>query len=463
MNAVGLDTEHLWDQVLEFIEEGRVIPVIGPELLMVEINGASTLLYGYLAEQLARRLHLSPEPEDTLSGVTCRYIAQGRDREDIYPELKRVMSELPELDLPAPLEKLAEITPLKLFVTTTFDNLLADALDKVRYGGQAKTQVLAFAPDSGSSESSKDLAGPIDQLDRATVFHLFGRLSAVPDYAVTDEDVLEFMHALQSRTTRPEGLFDALVRQNLVVIGCPLSGWLARFFVRIGKRQRLVMAGGKTDVLVGDLLQRDTSLVYFLRHFSSRTKVFPGGAVAFVDELHRRWMESHPAARASTSTTVDQTDASMDKMQSGAVFLSYASEDRPVVIIIRDALEKAGIDVWFDRNPEALRVGEDFAAKIKANVDQCSLFIPIISHNTLTQRPRFFRTEWNHARQVALRFPDNMRFIIPVAVDDTPPDSAAVPEDFRKLHWERLRGGQTTPEFVDEIKRLYRQYQRALA
>ena len=74
-------------------------------------------------------------------------------------------------------------------------------------------------------------------------------------------------------------------------------------------------------------------------------------------------------------------------MRAGAVFLSYASEDRPAVILIRDALEQAGIDVWFDRNPEALRVGENFESKIKTNINQCSLFVPIISRNTLTPKP----------------------------------------------------------------------------
>jgi hypothetical protein len=114
--------------------------------------------------------------------------------------------------------------------------------------------VLAFSPGS-----TNDLPVALEQLDRATVFHLFGKLTAVPEYAVTDEDVLEFMHALQSRTSRPERLFDALIKQNLMVIGCPLSDWLGRFFVRIGKKERLVISNGKTDFLVGDQLQNETN------------------------------------------------------------------------------------------------------------------------------------------------------------------------------------------------------------
>ena len=457
MDTINQNTERLWDQLLQFIDEGRVIPVLGPELLRVEINGQNVLLYHYLAERLAQRLQLTPEPEDTLNAVVCRYLAQDRDnqREDIYPALKQAMPPLSEFKLPESLLKLAAIQPFKLFVTTCFDPLLTHALNQVRYGGQEKTQVLTFSP-----ESTKDLPGPVEQLDRATVFHLFGNLSAVPDYAVTDEDVLEFMHALQSKTTRPEKLFDALVKQNLIIIGCPLSDWLGRFFVRIGKRERLAISRDKTDFLVGDQLQNDANLAVFLRHFSSRTKIFPLSSIEFVDELHRRWTKAHPASILPAKAIDD--DASTDKMQAGAVFLSYASEDRPAVMLIRDALEQAGIDVWFDRNPEALRAGDNFEAIIKTNIDQCSLFIPIISQSTLTPKPRFFRTEWNYAQDLAGRYPDNWRFIIPVAIDDIPPDSTAVPEKFRKLHWERMTGGQASAEFVVEIKRLYRDYQKNL-
>ena len=454
---VDKNTERLWEQLLDFIADGRVIPVIGPELLMLDLGGEMRLLYSHLAKQLANRLQIDFEPADTLNKVACRYLSQGGQREDIYPELKRVMPPLSEIKLPETLVKLAEIRPLNLFVSTSFDPLLTHALNQVRYGGLEKTEVLAFSPGSNN-----DLPVAMEQLDHATVFHLFGKLTVVPEYAATDEDVLEFMHTLQSRTSRPERLFDALSKQNLMVIGCPLSDWLGRFFVRIGKKERLVISSGKTDFMVGDQLQSETNLAEFLKYFSGRTKVFPMASIEFVNELHRRWMELHPPTlQPAKAMGLPESDA--DKMQTGAVFLSYASEDRPAVIMIRDALEQAGIDVWFDRNPEALRIGENFAVKIKTDIDQCSLFIPIISRNTLTEKARFFRTEWKHAQDLAERYPDDKRFIIPVAIDETPPDASAVPEKFRSLHWERMQGGQAPVEFVNEIKRLYRDYQRTLA
>ena len=324
MALLAVDTERLWDQVLQFIEEGRAIPVVGPELLTLEAGGRTAHLYGYLAERLAKQLRITSSSGDTLNTVVCRYLAEGGEIEDIYPALKRVMPPLDELSLPAALIKLAEIRPLKLFVSTTFDPLLAQALNRVRYGGQDKTQILSFSP-----TSTQDLPREAEELDRATVFHLFGRLSAVPDYAVTDEDLLEFMHALQSKTGRPERLFDAMVGSHLLIIGCAFSDWLARFFVRIGKRERLSLARGKTDVLADERTQQDSNLIYFLQHFSTRTKVFPGGAVAFVNELYSRWTAAHPQGTQELKS-FEQARAP-DGMERGAVFLSYASEDRPAV------------------------------------------------------------------------------------------------------------------------------------
>ena len=454
------NTDRLWKQLLNFIEEGRVIPVIGPELLILNIKGKTTFLYAYLAEQLANRLEISFEPTDTLNTVVCRYTSQGGEREDVYPEIKRAMPSLTKDQFPETLVKLAEILPLKLFVTTSFDPLLAQVLNQIRYGGSESTQVLEFYP---GSDSDNDLPVELKELDRATVFHLFGKISAAPEYAVTDEDVLEFMHKLQSRTSRPARLFDALIKQDLIFIGCPLSGWLGRFFVRIGKKNRLVTSSGKTDFLAGDQFLIESNLAEFLQNFSRRTKIFPIASIEFVNELHQRWKELHPTSPAAPDPTPLPNPIPLTSMHNGAVFLSYASEDRPAVMLIQDALEQAGIDVWFDRNPEALRPGDDFENKIKTNIDKCSLFIPIISQNTLTPRPRFFRKEWDYAQDVSIGYPENWRYIIPVAIDDTPPDTTAIPEKFRKLHWERMQGGKTPMEFVNEIKRLYRDYQRNLA
>ena len=449
-----IDVERLWEQIIRLIDEERVIPVIGQELLTLKMEGRPIHLYAFLAQRLARRLDLPGDPANypSLNQVACQYLANGGDIADIYPDIVSVMPTPADLALPESLRKLAAIRPFKLFVTTTFDPLMARALDEERFGGAAKTEIIAYAP-----ERNQDLPCEIARLERPTVFHLFGRISAAPEYAVTDEDILEFMHALQSKERRPARLFDELGRQNLLVIGCAFSDWLKRFFLRLSKGERLSVSR-KIDFLCDEYTQDDSGLVFFLQHFSKRTRVFPGSAIEFVDELHRRWTESHPAVAVPKEAPALRPGTGAN-MTHGAVFLSYASEDRAAVEIMTHALEAAGIDAWFDRRE--LHLGDAFEAKILANIENCSVFIPVISQSTLTENPRFFRKEWRQAEQVALQMPPNRRFIAPVAIDDTAVTAEALPKGFRDLHWMRLPGGETTSEFVAEIVKLFRAYQKS--
>lgn len=442
-----------WDQLLQFIEERRVVPVLGPDLLVAEAGGRSVYLYSLLAERLAEYLEIPGDDlpaTGALHEVACRFLSRNGQIEDIYSGLKRIFPSVESFPLPKPLLQLAEIRPLDLFVTTTPDPLLQQALDQVRFGGQPRTQVFAYSP---SAVQDLEETAPSD---RPAVFHLFGRLSAVPEYAVTEEDTLEFVHALQSESRRPNRLFDELDRRQLLLLGGGFPDWLARFFLRTSRRERLWLVRGRTDVVADARMRDDPSLVAFLKQFSSRTRISSQGAVEFVDELHRRWTERHPVQQAAEPVRA----RTPQEMEPGAVFLSYASEDRPLVEALKEELERAGVDVWFDR--DALEGGDEYERKIRRNIESCSLFVPILSRHTLTSRRRFFRLEWDWAERVAVQAPPNLRFIVPLAVDDIAPDDPALPERFRRLHWERLAPGHPNPGIVETLKRYFRDYQRSV-
>jgi hypothetical protein len=180
----------------------------------------------------------------------------------------------------------------------------------------------------------------------------------------------------------------------------------------------------------------------------------------FIDELHDRWTAAHPqtlpaAASESVSTsTVPST-------QAGAVFVSYASEDKSAAEKIKDALERAGVDVFFDRDD--LQSGNDWEAKLRRSIRQCSLFVPVISQTTLVRDRRFFRLEWNLAVDEAMMasFLDEEAFLLPVVIDNTTIEDADVPSKFRAIQWQSLPGGETTPEFVSRVLQLYRKYQKS--
>ena len=136
----------------------------------------------------------------------------------------------------------------------------------------------------------------------------------------------------------------------------------------------------------------------------------------------------------------------------GAVFLSYASQDAAAAQRICEALRADGIEVWFDQSE--LRGGDAWDGKIRDQIHDCRLFIPIISANTERRDEGYFRREWALATDRTRDMVHKRTFIVPVVIDGTPERGASVPEKFHELHWTRLEGGGTQPAFVQQIRRL---------
>jgi TolB-like protein/tetratricopeptide (TPR) repeat protein len=137
---------------------------------------------------------------------------------------------------------------------------------------------------------------------------------------------------------------------------------------------------------------------------------------------------------------------------SRGVFLSYASQDAQVAELIGESLRAAGIEVWFDRSE--LRGGDVWDQKIRQQIRDCALFVPLISANTAARGEGYFRVEWALAEQRAQRMARNRTFIVPVCVDSTPEGGADVPEAFTRVQWTRLPGGKVPPQFPARIAAL---------
>jgi len=451
LSAHDLFDDDAWDDLLNYIEEKRVIPIIGPDLLRVQTDRGLRPLYEWLAEKLAAKLSVDPSvlPQPlTLNDVVCAYLGQRGRREEAYTRLRSIMREV-EFEPPLALRQLAQITDFDLFITTTFDPLLEKAVNLERYGGQPTAEVIAYAPNRVA-----DLPTERSQLQRAVVYHLLGRLSASPTYVVSDEDMLEFICALQSEHLTPEKLFHELEHNHLLLIGSDFSNWLARLFLRMAKRKRLSDPRDVGEVLADDHTMKDDRLVAFLQQVSVRTRVY-GGAEAFVAELHARWTKRQGGTpSASGPSVVPQRFLPPSReMPEHAIFISYAREDLPAVQRLKAAMDAAGLTTWFDL--DRLEGGDDYDRKIRANIGRCSFFVPVISATTQRRHEAYFRREWSYAVDRSLNIAEGGVFILPVCIDDTPESQALVPDKFRALHITRMPGGEPTPEFLRRLKDLF--------
>jgi hypothetical protein len=175
------------------------------------------------------------------------------------------------------------------------------------------------------------------------VYHLFGRVSASPTYVLSDEDLLEFICALQSEHLAPEKLFHELEHNHLLFIGSNFTNWLARLFLRMAKRQRRSDPRDVGEIMADNTTSQDERLVSFLQQVSVRTRIYVG-AERFVDELHRRLAARRKLAAQAPAAAGPQRFAPPARdMPDNAVFLSYARDDLAAVPITyaQDDLERA--------------------------------------------------------------------------------------------------------------------------
>lgn len=459
--ALELDLDDFWEDFLSYVEEHRVIPIIGPELLVVRVGGEEKLLYRVVAERLADKLRVNMRDSVAVWGlddVVSRYL-QGRGRrEELYPRVRAIMKDLlGEIEVPEALLKLARINSFDLYLSLTCDNLLATAIDNERFGGAERTQQIGYAPNKIA-----DLPAARDELTTPVVYSLLGKLSVAPEYVITEEDLLEFLCALQSDVKRPHLLFDSLQTSHLLFLGCSFPDWLARFFIRIAKNRQLSQQRGESELIVNPRVASEEQLVLFLENFSYGTRILSMEPLAFINELSRRWEERHPSVAANLPLTLPREDEkdveALPDLPAGGVFISYAKEDVAAVSRIRAALEDLGLDVWFDC--DRLEAGDLYDRKIRNNIKVCSLFVPVISRNTERRLEGYFRREWKLAEERAWSIADGVPFILPVVIDDTPPYESKVPECFLKAQWTHIADGQPPAEFETRLVKLVRDYRK---
>jgi TIR domain/SIR2-like domain len=447
------------DTLVEFMAEGRVIPIIGADLSIIEAKGTKKTVYQLLAERLAVQLAIPANrlpPNLTLTHVVCAFPEYRDDPSTVYGALKHAYAQEP-IPLPVSLRKLAQIPAFPLYVNTSFDGLLAQALLKER---GAMNRVTYFP------KSKCDLdSGPL-HADQPVLFELFGRITAnVEEYALTEDDVLEFVHAMQTEALRPSRLFARMRESHLLFIGNGFPDWLARFFLRITKDSCVSSLRRKKEFIVDSAILHDVRLTEFLKYFSRETTmVSTTDLEAFVEELHRRWFNKFPAAAISQRIVAPSAALARADEQQAGVFISYASEDRPAALRVKEHLEEIGWIVWLDQSG-GLAGGDEFDKEIQDNISACALFLPLISPHVATPRPgqdRYYRQEWAWALERLRRFTAmDWPFIIPVKLGPVIFEAAQVPKEFLKRTWVAASSEGSLPhEFLGEMQTLIRRLRK---
>jgi hypothetical protein len=232
--------DDFWDDLVAHVRQGVLIPITGPDLNVVVTDGVRHTLTELIAQELAKRYGLDISPEQMTMGEAAAAFLRKRGRDEderLYRVVNDIINQFDERPC-EPLRELAAIMHFHLFVSTTPDRLLANAVNDVRFGGLRRARELTFSPNQSTSEQARNLHAPAES--DTTVVRLFGQAASTPQYAVHDEDLLEWLHALLSGIGGlPDWIASALKDRPLLFIGCDMPDWLGRFLLRLSSSKRI--------------------------------------------------------------------------------------------------------------------------------------------------------------------------------------------------------------------------------
>jgi hypothetical protein len=419
-----VDPDEFWSDLIPLVAARQVVPILGSDLLSVRVEGNSVRFYRRVAERLLERYGIALPPEDTtlrpyheLNDAICLLDKLGkRASADSYlPAYEAIRTTLAtcRAEVEAPLKQLASINDFRVFVTTTSDDVLAQAIDRVRYDGKPRTEQVEYAPSGLPKDRLTDLSD-LEAPDRSAVLYLFGKAAVSPVFAAHDEDVLEFFYGLQAGLGQtPKRFFSAIREANLLLIGCHFPDWLSRFLMRVAAPQRLSEQRGRKDFII-DPSREEPDFVVFLTAFARNTRISSMSPAAFVDELFTRWQAQRP--KVATAPDDAARTATPPRARKPAVFISYSRSDIvPVRALYEEIRRVAGDDVaWFDKS--AIVPGDEWRARILEGVEGCQLFLPVVSMSEEARTEGVFIEEWKAALDRA-RGIDGRAFIVPVFVD----------------------------------------------
>ena len=337
--------------------------------------GASNCCFDSFGSQLAAQLEVECEPSASIDQIVVAYLNASRQnsRDDVNLKAFEILNQIRDaeghLPVPEPLRKLGNIRPLRLFLSTTIDSLLTNAL------GSPANHVFAYSPNATAADIPRDYV----RSPHRVVFHLFGRISGSLDSALIDEETLD---SSGNSTKSPCPRASPTSSTNCVTNAC--FSWATP--TRIGSRGSLSVSPVATGSTARQRMRANLSPT----EQSLRTPIC---ATFWKISAHRPivWCgESYRVrgpCREERDAFPDKPSAARPGVSPGpatvkppAVFVSYASQDREAVERLHASFSVEGFDVWFDKG--RLESGDPWWPVIDQNIATCDVFVAIISANT---------------------------------------------------------------------------------
>ena len=430
MNKVFSD-QFDWDELLDFIAEKKLTPIIGKEMYTFRDTEKLVPLDTYLSKKLLELHKISDYNADSLSqAVNYLEIEKEIKSMDIIRKLKSIVKDI-NFELPV-INQLLSITDLNYFINTTvYNTVLENKILEIR---KQKANSINFS----INEPFPDCPD-VEKLVEPFVFNVFGSLLNTVDPALSEEDMLEYTGFFKEKMSGATNIVSSLKNKNLLFLGCTFPDWIVRFALRLISNEPLHEWGTKRTIIVindpSDLRKEQNE---FLKYYDVIT--YEGTTSEFVNELSEQWKKRNPTTGKSKS-----------------IFLSYTRADLSAVESMKKGIEKIGnITCWYDKRE--LEPGDDWREKIVVNIRKADLFIPLISANSLEHEDGYVQKEWSQGtNEWIFRNADKKadKYLIPVVIDDSKLYSDKISKHFdSKINIAKVPEGNPDVEFLEDLKKI---------
>ena len=138
------------------------------------------------------------------------------------------------------------------------------------------------------------------------------------------------------------------------------------------------------------------------------------------------------------------------------IFISYASQDKPIVRDLYRRLEsETWIEPWLDE--KSLLPGQEWRVAIEEAVETSDVVIICLSTNSVTKEG-FVQKELRYAREIALEKPENTIFLIPLRLDD-----CETPRGLRSFQWADYYGERKEQSYRNLLASLKNRHQQIIS
>lgn len=469
------------DDLIEKIGEGNVVPIVGNDLLKLRLkvndfenhytiglnsqnNGidggfkdSDLGLMPYLLQELEKKykgrktFDYSNDCKEVMDKLNFIHSEAMRNKWAFYSFVGDIIKEKEKFLIYDTIDKLTCIKKFKLFINASVTSLVENSVRNTRASISNKIDVFSLnindtpVKDIVLDSTINTISPAIspNKLKKIIVYNLYGKYEWTKGCIVVDDDILELTHTISNNRSTLKTLFELLTSSSLLFIGCNFPDWLLRFFIRMFSKQRLSVSSSLYTV--ADVLNcTDKNRAIFISN--SKIKYFELDGNEFINKLYNRLLEKWPNW--------------ISNKYEDYIFLSYYTENRPKVIEIYDKLEENDCNIFMDI--KRLEFGDSINNEVKKGIDNCKIFIPIISKETnmKSDAKRYFIKEWEyvihlHNEKNPNNEIDKSPFIMPVFLDQINENElfGSIPHKFFDLKYQGANyDGFLSSEFIQRIK-----------